>query len=398
MSDVILKVENVSKKYCRTLKKSMIYGACDIGKLFFGLKTQSENLRTHEFWALKDICFELSRGESLAIIGSNGSGKSTLLKLINGILLPDSGKISVKGKMGALIEVGAGFHPLLTGRENIFINGQILGMTRKEIRTKFEEIVSFSEIEDFLDTPVKFYSSGMYVKLGFSIAIHSNPELLLVDEILAVGDLAFSVKCLKKIVNYRENGGSMILITHAMHNVKHQTNRALWIEHGILKKNGNAVEIANEYEEVMLNKNNYDGQTIQLDSMLEITGTRISSPVKSGSPIIMEFDIQFYREILKPIFMIHMHSIAEDSLIFSHYSNYEGLIMDRINGRYTLKITTNPIEIKNGVYKISLFISEKEINNHLLWHYKKYSVEILNKREIYGIIDAKPSYSLSPLL
>jgi len=187
-SDIAITVDHVSKKYCKSLKRSMLYGVTDIGRNTLGLSSHSGNLRKSEFWAVDDVSFEVKKGETLGIIGPNGSGKTTLLKMLNGIFWPDKGKITVKGRVGALIEVGAGFHPLLTGRENIYINAAILGMTKEEVDEKFDDIVEFADIGDFLDTPVKFYSRGMYVRLGFAVAVHCEPDILLVDEVLAVGD------------------------------------------------------------------------------------------------------------------------------------------------------------------------------------------------------------------
>src|SRR3990172_3423613 len=199
MDDVVIKAEHVSKKYCKSLKHSMSYGLQDIGRNLVGLSSRSELLRKNEFWAVDDVSFELKRGEALGLIGPNGCGKSTLLKMLNGIFWPDKGKITMKGKVGGLIEVGAGFHPLLTGRENVYINGAILGMSRKEIDDKFDDIVEFADIEDFIDAPVKSYSSGMFVRLGFAVAAHCEPDVLLVDEVLAVGDVNFQNRCLRRI-------------------------------------------------------------------------------------------------------------------------------------------------------------------------------------------------------
>jgi len=182
--EIAIKVDHVSKKYCKSLKRAMVYGVTDIGRNTLGLSSHSENLRKHEFWAVDDISFEVRKGETLGIIGSNGSGKTTLLKMLNGIFWPDKGKITINGRVGALIEVGAGFHPLLTGRENVYINAAILGMTKEEVDEKFDSIIEFADIGDFLDTPVKFYSSGMYVRLGFAVAVHCEPDILLVDEVL----------------------------------------------------------------------------------------------------------------------------------------------------------------------------------------------------------------------
>lgn len=210
----------------------MIYGIFDVTRNMFGLSSHSEVLRKNEFWALRDISFEINRGETVGIIGANGSGKTTLLKLLNGIFWPDQGKIIVKGRVGVLIEVGAGFHPLLTGRENIFINSAILGLTRKEVNKKFDAMVEFSGIGDFLNTPVKYYSSGMLVKLGFSIAVHSDPDILLIDEVLAVGDVQFQVKCFRKMREFKEAGKTILLVTHDMGAVQKHTEKAILLHQG----------------------------------------------------------------------------------------------------------------------------------------------------------------------
>jgi len=187
--NLAIKVESVSKKYFKSPKRSMLYGVKDIARNTFGLSSHSDELRKDEFWAVDEVSFEVKKGETLGMIGPNGSGKTTMLKMLNGIFWPDKGKIAVKGRVGALIEVGAGFHPLLTGRENVYINAAILGMTKKETDKKFDDIIKFADIGDFLDVPVKHYSSGMFVCLGFAVAVHCEPEILLVDEVLAVGDL-----------------------------------------------------------------------------------------------------------------------------------------------------------------------------------------------------------------
>lgn len=215
MADTLVKVEGVSKKFCKETKRYMRYAITDIGRNMLGLSANTENLRKGEFWSVDNISFELKRGESLGLIGPNGAGKSTLLKILNGIISPDKGRVEIKGKVGALLELGAGFHPMLTGRENIYINGSILGFTKKELDRRFDEIVEFSELGEFIDTPVKHYSSGMYVRLGFAIAAQMEPDVLLIDEVLAVGDIGFKAKCFNTISRILKNA-AVIFVSHAM--------------------------------------------------------------------------------------------------------------------------------------------------------------------------------------
>ncbi|GAI09374.1 unnamed protein product, partial [marine sediment metagenome] len=184
-------------------------------------------MRRKEFWAVDDVSFELKKGETLGLIGPNGAGKTTILKMLNGIILPDRGSIRMKGRVGALIQIGAGFHPQLTGRENIYINGSILGMSKREIDKKFDAIVEFADIGDFLDSPVKHYSSGMFVRLGFAVAVHCEPDILLVDEVLAVGDEGFQTKCFNKIGELKKNGTTAILVSHNMHIVSTFTQKVI---------------------------------------------------------------------------------------------------------------------------------------------------------------------------
>ena len=199
------------------------------------------------FWALRDVSFEVRRGEVLGIIGRNGAGKSTLLKILARITAPTVGRAEIRGRVGSLLEVGTGFHPELTGRENIYLNGALLGMTRAEIKTKFDEIVAFSEIEKFLDTPVKRYSSGMYVRLAFAVAAHLEPEILLVDEVLAVGDAAFQKKCLGKMSDAAGGGRTVLFVSHNLGLIRELTPRALWLHDGQLRYEGDIGQAIERY-------------------------------------------------------------------------------------------------------------------------------------------------------
>ena len=201
-------------------------------------------------WALKDVSFEVKKGETVGIIGPNGAGKSTILKLIAGVTKPTRGKITINGRVSPLIELGAGFHPDLTGRENIYLSGAILGLAKKEIDKKFKEIVDFAELWDFIDQPVKHYSSGMYMRLGFSIAVSIQPEILLIDEILAVGDTAFQEKCLDKMRDFQARGVTIIFVSHSLETVKNFCQRAILLKNGEVKREGKTGAVIADYEKL----------------------------------------------------------------------------------------------------------------------------------------------------
>ena len=203
----------------------------------------------HQFFALKDVSFSVHHGETLGIIGRNGSGKSTALKLMAGVTAPSSGEVYVVGRVSPLIELGAGFHPDLTGRENVHLNGSILGMSSREIEEQFDSIVEFAELAEFIDTPVKRYSSGMYGRLGFAVAVHSNPDLLLVDEVLSVGDTFFQEKCLAKMHEFKEKGITIVLVSHSPAMVSSFCDRAIWLDHGHLTAEGPSADVVAEYLE-----------------------------------------------------------------------------------------------------------------------------------------------------
>ena len=253
----VIKVENLGKKYIighqkqrggATLRDTMTHTARGIWqRVRHPLSPNRESIDLEELWALKDVNFEVQQGERLGIIGPNGAGKSTLLKILSRITEPTTGKVRIKGRVSSLLEVGTGFHPELTGRENIFLNGAILGMTQWEIRQKFDEIVAFSELEKFLDTPVKRYSSGMYVRLAFAIAAHLEPKILIVDEVLAVGDASFQKKCLGKMGEVAGEGRTVLFVSHNMVAVKKLCPRAVLLDKGRIARTGTTAEVVNTY-------------------------------------------------------------------------------------------------------------------------------------------------------
>lgn len=248
MSDTVLSLSGVSKKFSRGEYHDSLRDLIPalIGR-FTGRRHAQDSLREREFWALRDVSFDVNKGESVAIIGHNGAGKSTMLKHLCGVMKPTAGRISCRGRMAALIEVGAGFHGDLTGRENIFLNGVILGMSRAEIRRKFDEIVDFSGLEEFLDTPVKRYSSGMYARLGFSVAAHVEPDILIVDEVLSVGDLLFQAKSLAKMKAVLRGGSTVVFVSHNLQAVSELCRRAILLDHGKILADGPTDAVVNQY-------------------------------------------------------------------------------------------------------------------------------------------------------
>lgn len=261
MQDTVIKVENLSKKYIighqgkrtyKTFREQMFEEVGNIfsktKRLFSGQQVLSEN-ELEEFWALKDVNFEIKQGDRVGIIGKNGAGKSTLLKILSRITEPTTGKVSIKGRVASLLEVGTGFHQELSGRENIYLNGAILGMSRIEIKKKFDEIVEFSGVEKFLDTPVKRYSSGMYVRLAFSVAAHLEPEILIVDEVLAVGDAEFQKKCLGRMRDVSKNEGKTVLfVSHNLQAIRALCQKGILLSKGIVLANGTIESVLEKYQ------------------------------------------------------------------------------------------------------------------------------------------------------
>lgn len=239
MSEIAVAVERVSKRFRlykernQSLKSAVLRGRKSVAE---------------EFWAVRDVSFEIPRGETFGLIGRNGSGKSTLLKTLAKIYYPDEGRIRMHGRVASLLEVGSGFHPELSGRENIYLNGSILGLKRREIQARFDEIVDFSGVGEFIDQPVKNYSSGMYVRLGFSVAINVRPDILIVDEILAVGDGAFKKKSRDKFRELMSQGRTVILVTHALGQVRDLCHSVAWLDKGRLRQVGDAAEVTKAYE------------------------------------------------------------------------------------------------------------------------------------------------------
>lgn len=281
MSDIAINVENISKRYQikhASQRQDTLRDTIAVAFQSLNLRKKKQSKSDHDYiWALKDVSFEVERGEVIGIIGSNGAGKTTLLKILSRITLPKTGRAVVNGRIGALIEIGTGFHPELTGRENIYLNGAILGMSRAEIKHKFDKIVEFSEIGKFLDTPVKRYSSGMYIRLGFSVAAHLNPDILIIDEVLAVGDVNFRRKCHNFIQNFVNSGRTTLIVSHNMYAIEQLCGKILWLEQGKIKKLGESNQIIAAYIKDQNKKlTKFDPELFSDSTLLRITNVNVS--------------------------------------------------------------------------------------------------------------------------
>ncbi len=409
-NNTVVKVENVSKKFTRSLKHSMLYGIKDIARNMVGLSAHSERLRPGEFWALDNISFELKKGETLGIIGPNGAGKTTLLKLLNGIFNPDEGKIRMKGKVGALIQIGAGFHPLLTGKENIYINGSILGMSKKEIDKKLHSIIDFADIGDFIDSPVKYYSSGMYVRLGFAIAIHCNPDILLVDEILAVGDVGFQTKCLQRMKEVKDRGTSIIFISHNLESVNNICLRAIFLHQGKMKFLGSPLDAISLYRKFVLSSSQKfpkeapaKVETIKGEKKIEISKVEFinregikTETFKTAESMTMNIYYFAKEPIDSPEFRLAFYLIDGTHYAW-HSTRADGYQTGIINGRGKLEVIFPELNLMSGEYLISVLILDKDGIAPFDRHYQSHRILVEASKFTSGIVYLSHSWKLEKL-
>ncbi len=348
------------------------------------------------FWALQDIGLTVRRGEAVGIIGPNGAGKSTLLKILSRVLRPDRGQVRVNGRLSGLIEVGAGFHGDLSGRENIFVNGAILGMRHSEIRRKFDQIVEFSGIGDFLDMPVKRYSSGMYVRLGFSIAAHMEPEVLLVDEVLSVGDVQFKAKCMDAMRGFLRRGTSVLFVSHNLAAIKRFCDRVVLLDHGRVRLEGSPDAAIAEYSRLVSDmedanptgiENSHIGGRGRIDSGARITAVRIldgsGRPARtftSGRPMRLEIDYTIDPAtggIDDPNFVISAHMFGA-GLFYQFESLRDGLRLGRCVGTGTLAVDLPRLALGEGVYQIGVALADQKGLPEHDWHDRAYRINVVS--------------------
>ncbi|MGM4921468.1 ABC transporter ATP-binding protein [Tardiphaga sp. 804_B3_N1_9] len=405
--DWAIRAEGVSKKFGLTLRQSMNYGLRDIGARLLG-RSNSETLREGEFWAVNDASFEVRGGQALGIMGVNGSGKTTLLRILNGVYAPDRGMVQMKGRVGALIAAGAGFAPMLTGRENVYVNGALLGLSTREIDGLMDEIVAFAELGQFIDLPVKNYSSGMYVRLGFAIAALSRPDVLLMDEVLAVGDMNFQKKCYDHILRLKRDGAAIILVSHSPGAIWSVCDRGLFMDKGKVLVEGPVEDVIRAYddqnsrnaktsaaqfeiaagthagkiesdneagtsaEEVIPNSYGHNkggtGDAICTNVVLRDVGTeQPKEEFGFGEPILITADVEL-KETQEDL-LIRFTVDAVHYRFIVTVDNYEqGLEWKRVEaGRYSLRVVMKDPNFRPGAYTFNMGISRKTVGVHLFY-------------------------------
>lgn len=358
MSSSVIKVDHLSKRYLIGTRQSdtLAEQAVNWLKHPFGLFS---NRQSEEFWALKDVSFTVEQGDVLGVIGRNGSGKSTLLKILSRITHPTGGRVKIKGKVSSLLEVGTGFNPELTGRENIFLNGAILGMSRKEIRLKFDEIVDFSGVEQFIDTPVKRYSSGMYVRLAFSVAAHLEPDILLVDEVLAVGDVEFQKKCIGKMRTSAKNGKTVVFVSHNMGAVSSLCNKGLYLSQGELVYTGRISTAISKYTKDVMHKDHSSSMDFNGTLSDQIKILSISLNNQNRSPVVVnpseELEFVIRGENTKQTllgFKLTASVYQDDTRIFTIHDTYQS--QDLETGLFESRYTITPNTLRPGEYSLAI--------------------------------------------
>ena len=374
-SNLAISIENVGKKYSIGHQRESgdgmrhaLEGAMR-APLAWLRRRRDQKVHQVDFWALKDISININHGEVVGILGRNGAGKSTLLKLLSRITVPTKGRIRINGRIASLLEVGTGFHPELTGRENVFLNGAILGMSRAEIVRKFDEIVAFSEIEEFLDTPVKRYSSGMYVRLAFSVAAHLDPEMLIVDEVLAVGDTSFQKKCLAKIASYAQAGRTVLFVSHNLDSVRSLCKRGIWLKDGRVNQDGKAEEVIEDYfndiavEKCQSLKNTEYGFSIQ-KVLLKNDQGRENSRFLPGEDLTVEIHYEALKKVKKPIFAVSI--LGANGPCFASNMLLDGHIPEVLEGCGTIICTFRSIPLLPQNYSVKLSVRTETVSEMII--------------------------------
>jgi ABC-type polysaccharide/polyol phosphate transport system ATPase subunit len=402
VTDTAVRVEDLSKRFRiyhernQSLKAAVMRGG---------------RANYEEFWALKDVSVEIPTGVTFGLIGENGSGKSTLLKCIAKILTPDTGRVVTTGKVAALLELGSGFHPELSGRENVFLNGSILGLSRAEITRRFDDIVGFAGLERFIDTPVKNYSSGMYVRLGFSVAINVDPDILLVDEVLAVGDESFQRRCAEKFSDFRRAGKTIVLVSHAMGQLRNLCDQVAWLEHGTVKEVGSPGNIVDDYvgeshaeeretvevtEKETRTEQRWGSGEAKVDSfeLLDAAGTPTTS-VRTGDPVTVRLHWSAAEPVEKPVFGVAVHTI-EGVEVTGPNTRDADLVPEKIDGSGSVDLHVPRLLLLPGTYDLSAAVYDFTRQHPFDHRHRAYrfDVEPGDPREEHGVTSLGGTWTL----
>ncbi len=394
--EAAIRFENVSKRFSLHQNRPR-----SLQELALALFRRGGGDQRAPFWALDGVSLEILPGETVGFIGPNGAGKSTALKLVARILEPTSGEITINGQVRALLELGAGFHPDLTGRDNIFLNGSILGLSRAEVHRKLDQIIAFAEIGQFIDVPVKHYSSGMHIRLGFSIAVHTDPEILLVDEVLAVGDATFQQKCLERIAELRNRGVTIVYVSHALDSVRELCSRAFWLENGKIQTAGSAVAVVRKYELEMLRRaheaaalQEAEKRDVTASHMVEITRVRMLTAENEeqlafypGDPFIVEIEYQAHERVERPVFGVGIH--RSDGLhITGPNTKFAGHVIPSIEGAGVIRYRLDRLPLLEGKYSLSVAVHDWADTVMFDYHDQAYPFRVYPNEsgERYGLL------------
>ncbi len=338
-------------------------------------------IRAEDFWALRDVGFEVPQGETLGLIGHNGSGKSTLLKVIAGILRPTTGVVRQRGRIASLLELGAGFHPELTGRENVYLNASFLGLSGRQTDRVYDDIVGFAELEDFMETAVKFYSSGMLVRLGFACAVHVDPEVLLIDEVLAVGDESFQARCLDRVRGFQRDGRTIVLVSHALDQVRALCDGAVMLDHGRVRTRGDPDQVVREMRLAILT---HDLEFAREEGTreLEILGASLmrdddplDGPLRPGEFLTVQVDLKANEPVDDPVVSFALHDGA-NNFVFGGDTAREGIVLGRVGGKRRVRFRMGPFPLTGGTFWVTLGVHSRD--NRLVYHVQdqRYKFEV----------------------